>query len=354
MFRLPKVEKSNYYIDRIMDEMGEFAQKTRDEISRRWANNPGTKRKELNEITLNKRKDLELEKVRFMNTKVNQCVRAISNPYPKFAKVDEVYIKLINTSESKVKEIEEALNRLRWIGNYCDELTQNTLDKIKKAKTHNTIGFIMKKYLGKVNSLFRKEKIHFEKLEIARKFMSRLPKFEDMYTVGIGGFPNVGKSTLMKKITGSNVEIQNYPFTTKGLMFSYLKKRDKKIVQLIDTPGLLGRDKNNSIEERAELILREHCSYIVFVIDITQSCGYSIEQQLALLKKTSTAKVNHVIYFSKTDLFDEDLEEVYSEVKSKLKKYKQFTKHEELSEFLVNESMKEVKKFDPNKLKVIK
>ena len=48
---------------------------------------------------------------------------------------------------------------------------------------------------------------------------------------GIVGLPNVGKSTLMKKMTGSDVEIQNYPFTTKGLMFSYLKYNDKKITE---------------------------------------------------------------------------------------------------------------------------
>ena len=354
MFKLPKIEKSNYYIDKIMDDLGNFAQKSREEITIRWTKNLSTRRKDEDEIKLNKRKDLELEKIRFINAQVNNCVKKIISKYPKFVKIDQVYIKLINTSNAKVKDIEEAINRLRWIGNYSDELTQNIEVKIKKAKTHETISFIMKKYLGKINSLFKKEKNHFQILEEARKFMNKLPTFEELYTVGIGGFPNVGKSTLMKNMTGSNVEIQNYPFTTKGLMFSYLKYKDKKIIQVIDTPGLLGRDKNNNIEQRAELILREYCKYIVFVIDITQSCGYSIEQQLALLKKTSNEKVSHVIYFSKCDIYNEENEENFKEIKTKLKKYKQFRNHNELKDFLISESLKEINKFDPNKLKLIK
>ncbi len=354
MFKIPRIEKSSYYIDRIMDEMGEFAQKARTEIDRRWANNLSTKRKEQDEIRLNKRKDLELEKIRFLNTKVNQNTRKLIQTFPNFIKVDDVYLKLINTSGTSVKKIEEAISRIKWIGNYCDELTQNFEVKIKKAKTHDVIGFSMKKYLGKVNSLYRKEKLHFDVLEDARKFMAKLPKFEDMYTVGIGGFPNVGKSTLMKAMTGSNVEIQNYPFTTKGLMFSYLHYKDNKQVQIIDTPGLLGREKNNKIEERAELILREYCSKIVFVLDLTESCGYSIEQQLALLKKTSSEKVDHVLYFSKKDLYNEEVEEIFEEVSSRYKKLKQFTSYEELRTYLLDSSLEKVEKFNPAKLKVIK
>ena len=354
MFRIQRIEKSSYYIDRIMDDMSAFAVKTREEIDRRWKANPSTLRKEQEEIRLNKRKDLELEKIRFLNTKVSQNIRSILQNYPKFAKVDDIYLKLINTSGTSVKKIEEALSRLRWISTYCDELTQNSEAKLKKARTHDVMGFTMKKYLGKVNSLYKKEKFHFDVLEDSRRFMSKLPKFEQMYTVGIGGFPNVGKSTLMKLMTGSNVEIQNYPFTTKGLMFSYLNYKDVKTIQVIDTPGLLGRENNNSIEERAEIILREYCAQIVFVLDLTESCGYSVEQQLSLLKKTSTEKVTQILYFSKVDLYNEEVKELHAELSAKYKKYKQFTDYKEIREYLISCSLDKVEKFDPANLKVIK
>jgi len=353
MFKINKIGTSSHYADSLMDELTEFAKKKREEINDRWKRNQGTKRKEVTEIALNKRKDLELEKIRFMNTQLNRLTRRIQKQFPNLIKIDEVYIRLINTSNAPVSQVKDALSKLKWIGDYCDEMTQTFEGKIKRAKTHETMGFLMKKYLGKVNSLFRKNKPLFVTLETARRFMNKLPTFEDMYTVSIGGFPNVGKSTLMKKMTGSNVEIQNYPFTTKGLMFSYLKYKDKKLIQIIDTPGLLGRSKQNAIEQRAELILREFSARVVFVIDFTESCGFSVEQQLKLLKQTSKTSHNLIIYLSKSDIFEEEENEVIETNKGAIKKFKCFRNSDELKEYLIEGCLAEKRKFDPTKLKKI-
>ena len=80
----------------------------------------------------------------------------------------------------------------------------------------------------------------------------------------------------------------------------------------------------------------------------------SLLQQLALLKKTSSEKVEHVLYFSKKDLYNEEVEEIFEEVSSRYKKLKQFTSHEELRTYLLDSSLEKVEKFNPAKLKVIK
>jgi nucleolar GTP-binding protein len=353
MFKINQIETSKFYADSLMNDLSEFALKKREEINERWAKNLSTRRKDSKEIALNKRKDLELEKIRYINDRLNRLVRSLSKQFPNFLKIDDIYIKLIDTSNAPVHEIKDALSKLKWIGDYCDEFTQVFEGKIKRAKTHETLGFLMKKYLGKVNSLFRKNKHVFITLETARRFMNKLPTFKDMYTIAIGGFPNVGKSTLMKNMTGSNVEIQNYPFTTKGLMFSYLQHNNKDLIQLIDTPGLLGRNKNNSIEQRAELILREYAKQIVFVLDLTESCGYSLEEQLKLLKQTAKTSKNIVIYFSKTDLFGELEEERKEEISQHIKKFKQFNDIEELKQFLITSTLQDLKQFNIKTIKKI-
>lgn len=354
MFKLPKVENSSYYIDQAMKGMQEFALNERDKISERFKKSASTQKKDAEIVKLDKRKDLELQKIRFLNDRLNQSLRKVTKKYPKFRSVDKIYIDLINTSETPVKKIEASIKDINYMADTIDNFSQKSEHKIKKAKTHETIGFIMKKHLGKVNSLFSKNKEPFKVLDMASKFMSKLPKFQDLYTVSIAGFPNVGKSTLMKKMTGSNVEIQNYPFTTKGLMFGYLNFNSKKAIQLIDTPGLLNRDKNNSIEERAKIVITDFCEKIVFVIDFTQSCGYSIDEQMKLLKNTSKLDKQILIYLSKTDIYEEIDEELFDEYKNKLKKYKQFSDSNELKNELIEFYKKSLTKFDPNKVKLIK
>jgi nucleolar GTP-binding protein len=354
MFKIPQIDKGQLIIDRSMDAMSEFAQKERGKIGERFAKNVSSQRKSSDDNNLNKRKDLELQKIRFLNKSIQNRLKKIIQTFPNFSKLDEIYIQLINTSPVPVKDITDSLSLLTWIVDTSEEFTEKTEFKIKRANSQDTVGFLMKKYLGKVNSLFRKNKNHFTQLDEARKFMNRLPKFEDMYTVAIGGYPNVGKSTLMKKITGSNVEIQNYPFTTKGLMFSYLNYNNKKIIQMIDTPGLLGREKNNEIEERASIILHRYCQKILFVLDVTQSCGYDINVQLKLLKQVSNSNTELVIYLSKMDIYNEEDEERLQEIQSKIKKYKIFKDSNEIKEKLVTQYLSTKQKFDPSKLKVIK
>jgi len=89
--------------------------------------------------------------------KIHQITKKSNTSVPKnFQKIDDIYIKLINTTGTKVPKIQDSIKRIAWISSTIDELTQNTEAKIKKARTQQTTGFLMKKYLGRVNSYFRK------------------------------------------------------------------------------------------------------------------------------------------------------------------------------------------------------
>ncbi len=48
--------------------------------------------------------------------------------------------------------------------------------------------------------------------------MSRLPSIDpNTRTLLLCGYPNVGKSSMMNKLTRADVEVQPYAFTTKSL-----------------------------------------------------------------------------------------------------------------------------------------
>lgn len=56
--------------------------------------------------------------------------------------------------------------------------------------------------------------------------------------VGIIGYPNAGKSTLLSHITNAKPKIADYPFTTKEPILGVVKYRDREIV-VADIPGLI-------------------------------------------------------------------------------------------------------------------
>ena len=131
---------------------------------------------------------------------------------------------------------------------------------------------------------------------------------EDVYL--LAGLPNVGKSTLLGKITESKPKVAPFPFTTQGLNVGYFVKKHLPI-QILDTPGLLDRElhKRNKIELKAINAFQHLKGIIIFVVDPT----YALEEQqnlLAELKKLFTEK-GFMVVINKSDLVTEsELNEV--------------------------------------------
>ena len=123
-------------------------------------------------------------------------------------------------------------------------------------------------------------------------------------TIAIAGFPNVGKSTLLGKISSSKPEVAAYPFTTKGIMIGYFKKDSKKI-QILDTPGTLNRlDKMNMIEKQAWLALKLVAKKIIYIFDLTEPFPLDLQEELYTKIKQLQKPV--MIYLSKTDILEKE------------------------------------------------
>jgi nucleolar GTP-binding protein len=105
----------------------------------------------------------------------------------------------------------------------------------------------------------------------------------------VAGYPNVGKSSFIRLVSSADPEIASYPFTTKGIIVGHRNVERRKRIQFVDTPGLLDRieGKRNTIEKQALNALVYVADLVLFVIDASEHCGYSIEEQEKLHKKVA-------------------------------------------------------------------
>ena len=128
--------------------------------------------------------------------------------------------------------------------------------------------------------------------------------------VGLVGFPNAGKSTLLSVVSAAKPEIANYPFTTLTPNLGIVSYRDHKTFIMADIPGIIeGAAQGKGLGTR---FLRhiERNSALLFIIpadsdDIPTEynilCKELEEHNPDLLKK------RRILGISKSDLLDEEL-----------------------------------------------
>ena len=109
----------------------------------------------------------------------------------------------------------------------------------------------------------------------------------------------------MNKITRANVDVQPYAFTTKSLFVGHCDYRYLRW-QVIDTPGILDHplEERNTIEMQAITALAHLTCSVLYFIDISEHCGYTIEQQCSLFRSIKPLFANKelIIVVNKIDV----------------------------------------------------
>ena len=85
-------------------------------------------------------------------------------------------------------------------------------------------------------------------------------------TVALVGYPSVGKSTLLNKLTGAKTEIASYEFTTLTVIPGVMKHKGAYI-QVLDLPGLIKGASSGKGRGREVLSAVRNVDLIVFLVD---------------------------------------------------------------------------------------
>lgn len=124
--------------------------------------------------------------------------------------------------------------------------------------------------------------------------------------VGIIGFPNVGKSTLLSKISSAKPKIADYPFTTTEPTLGVVNLNGEKSFVVADIPGLIeGAHKGKGLGDRF-LAHIERTKLLLHLLDIGDNGDLFkkmniINSELKLYKK-ELIKLPQIIVINKIDL----------------------------------------------------
>ena len=130
--------------------------------------------------------------------------------------------------------------------------------------------------------------------------------------VGLVGFPNAGKSTLLSVVSAAKPEIADYPFTTLVPNLGIVRHRDNQSFVMADIPGIIeGAAEGKGLGLR---FLRhiERNSILLFMIPAdSKNIQSEYEVLLNELKKYNPelADKQRVLAISKCDMLDEEMME---------------------------------------------
>ncbi len=135
--------------------------------------------------------------------------------------------------------------------------------------------------------------------------------------VGLVGFPNAGKSTLLSKVSAAKPKIADYPFTTLEPNLGIVECRDHKSFVMADIPGIIeGAHEGRGLGLR---FLRhiERNSMLLFMIPADAkdiAAEYKILQRELKMYNPELLHKERVLAVTKSDLLDNELEQMIKKV----------------------------------------
>ncbi|AAG29629.1 GTP-binding protein, putative [Arabidopsis thaliana] len=254
---------------------------------------------------INRLRQFYMRKVKYTQTNFHAKLSAIIDEFPRLEQIHPFYGDLLHVLYNK-DHYKLALGQVNTARNLISKISKDYVKLLKYGDSLYRCKCLKVAALGRMCTVLKRITPSLAYLEQIRQHMARLPSIDpNTRTVLICGYPNVGKSSFMNKVTRADVDVQPYAFTTKSLFVGHTDYKYLRY-QVIDTPGILDRpfEDRNIIEMCSITALAHLRAAVLFFLDISGSCGYTIAQQAALFHSIKSLFMNKplVIVCNKTDL----------------------------------------------------
>ncbi|KAI8055194.1 P-loop containing nucleoside triphosphate hydrolase protein [Syncephalis plumigaleata] len=221
----------------------------------------------------------------------------------KISRIRNFYMRKVkftqDSFEEKLKQMLDDFPRLENVHPfYADLMNSSAKDYVRLMKFGDSLyrcKQLKRAALGRMATIMKRQKDSLAYLEQVRQHLARLPSIDpNTRTLLVCGYPNVGKSSFMNKVTRADVDVQPYAFTTKSLFVGHMDYRYLRW-QVIDTPGIL----DHPLEDRNTIECNRSPLWLICALQ----CGYSISAQVQLYHSIKPLFANKptVLILSKMD-----------------------------------------------------
>ncbi|CCH40721.1 putative nucleolar GTP-binding protein 1 [Wickerhamomyces ciferrii] len=264
-------------------------------------------------FSINRIRAFYMRKVKFTAEGFDEKLNDLIHGFPKIDDVHPFHRDLMDTLYEKnhYKVSLAAVSRAKTL---IEQVSRDYIRLLKFGQSLFQCKQLKRAALGRMATISKKLKDPLIYLEQVRQHLGRLPSIDpNTRTLLICGYPNVGKSSFLRCITKADVEVQPYAFTTKSLYVGHFDYKYLRF-QAIDTPGILDRptEEMNNIEMQSIYAIAHLRSTVLYFMDVSEQCGFSIEAQVKLFHsiKPLFANKSVLVVINKTDIIrPEDLDE---------------------------------------------
>ncbi|KAJ5923980.1 Nucleolar GTP-binding protein 1 [Penicillium verhagenii] len=236
-------------------------------------------------------------KVKYTSETFGEKFQAILDGFPRLQDIHPFHKDLMNTLYD-ADHFRIALGQVSTAKHLIETVSRDYVRLIKYAQSLFQCKQLKRAALGRMATICRRLKDPLVYLEQVRQHLGRLPSIDpNTRTLLICGYPNVGKSSFLKNITRADVDVQPYAFTTKSLFVGHFDYKYLRF-QAIDTPGILDHplEEMNTIEMQSITAVAHLRSAILYFMDLSEQCGYSVADQIKLYHSIKPLFANKIVY----------------------------------------------------------
>ncbi|XP_022792747.1 nucleolar GTP-binding protein 1-like [Stylophora pistillata] len=265
-----------------------------------------------------------MRKIKYTQQNYHDKLTQIITDFPRLEDIHPFYADLMNVLYDK-DHYKLALGQINTARQLIDNVAKDYVRLMKHGDSLYRCKQLKRAALGRMCTIMKRQNQSLQYLEQVRQHVARLPSIDpNTRTLLVCGFPNVGKSSFMNKVTRADVEVQPYAFTTKSLFVGHMDYEYLRW-QVVDTPGILDHtlEERNTIEMQAITALAHLRAAILYIMDISEQCGHTLEEQIELFNGIKPLFANKplIVVLNKVDVIRP--EELTEEKRELLKVFNQ-------------------------------